>query len=86
MTRLQKRKWRQADDVLREHHPSKKAKSSHQDQYQHQHKPSNFPPEAYDRLSKIWLAPRALRELDRRNCYRFPKPLDARKQHIEKAA
>lgn len=28
---------------------------------------SNFPPEFYDRLSKIWLTTRALRELDRRN-------------------
>ncbi|EHK42994.1 hypothetical protein TRIATDRAFT_13340, partial [Trichoderma atroviride IMI 206040] len=27
----------------------------------------NFPPEFYDGLSKIWLTPRALRELDRRN-------------------
>ncbi|PON29645.1 hypothetical protein TGAM01_v201894 [Trichoderma gamsii] len=29
--------------------------------------PTNFPPEFYDSLSKIWLTPRALRELDRRN-------------------
>lgn len=30
-------------------------------------RPSNFPPEFYDSLVKLWLTPRALRELDRRN-------------------
>jgi len=31
------------------------------------HRPSNFPPEFYDSLSKVWLAPRTLQELNRRN-------------------
>ncbi|KAK0613157.1 hypothetical protein B0T17DRAFT_477589, partial [Bombardia bombarda] len=36
---------------------------------------SNFAPEFWDNLSKVWLTPRALRELDRRNDARpAPKP------------
>ncbi|KAI0546838.1 hypothetical protein F4679DRAFT_587056 [Xylaria curta] len=81
-TKLQKRKWQQADDLLRDHQPSKKVKSSHQNQRQ----PSNFPPEVYDRFPKIWLTRRVLRELDRRNCDRFPRPLAAQKQPIKKVA
>ncbi|KAI8947211.1 hypothetical protein F4801DRAFT_605673 [Xylaria longipes] len=52
----------------------------------HQHQPSDFPPEFYDNLSKIWLTPRALRELDRRNRDRFPKPFAAQKQHVKQVA
>lgn len=48
--------------VPRANYISKLSKSSGK-----RHKPSNFNPEFYDRLSKIWLTPRALRELDRRN-------------------
>lgn len=33
---------------------------------------SNFPPAFWDSLSKFWLTPRALRELDRRNSTRRP--------------
>lgn len=33
---------------------------------------SNFPPQFWDRLSKVWLTPRALREKDRRNGVRPP--------------
>jgi hypothetical protein len=42
--------------------PSKKLKSIRE-----HHSAPNFPPEFYDSLSKVWLTPRALRELDRRN-------------------
>ncbi|KAI1733629.1 hypothetical protein F4680DRAFT_472028 [Xylaria scruposa] len=79
---MQKRKWQPTDDLLRDEQPSKKVKSSHQ----HQRQLSNFPPEVYDRLPKIWLTPRALRELDRRNRDRFPRPLAAQEQPIEKVA
>ncbi|KAG8418638.1 hypothetical protein J3459_012159 [Metarhizium acridum] len=37
------------------------------------HRTSNFPPEFYDDLPKIWLTSRALRELDRRN-EQLPSP------------
>lgn len=40
--------------------PAKRVKSSGRQR-------SNFPPEFWDNLSKLWLEPRALRELDRRN-------------------
>jgi hypothetical protein len=52
----------QAEDHLRDQIPNKKPKSTETDC-----RPSNFPPEFYDSLSKIWLTRRALRELDRRN-------------------
>lgn len=37
------------------------------------HKNWNFPPEFYDKLSKVWLTPLALRELDRRNNQNPPR-------------
>ncbi|KAF4449536.1 hypothetical protein F53441_7195 [Fusarium austroafricanum] len=52
---------RRADDT-QEHNQSKKLGSSDT-----VHKPLNFPPEFYNNLSKVWLMPRALRELDQRN-------------------
>lgn len=60
---------RQAANPLQEERLSKKLKAS-----ETVDKPSNFPPEFYDKLSKIWLTPRALRELDRRNGSLTPKP------------
>ncbi|KAI0398937.1 hypothetical protein F4802DRAFT_611271 [Xylaria palmicola] len=58
MARAQSRKRQHEGEDL---HPSKKIKSAgYRD-------PSNFSPDFWDNLSKIWLTPRALRELDRRN-------------------
>ncbi|KAJ8106073.1 hypothetical protein ONZ43_g7185 [Nemania bipapillata] len=58
MARAQNRKRQhEGDDV----HPSEKIKAAgYRD-------PSNFSPDFWENLSKIWLTPRALRELDRRN-------------------
>lgn len=53
---------RPQNDLLQDQVPLKKSKSSGA-----AHRPSNFPPEFYDNLSKVWLTPRALRELNRRN-------------------
>ncbi|KAL7923273.1 hypothetical protein ACQKWADRAFT_312374 [Trichoderma austrokoningii] len=53
---------RRAGDPLQDLTPSKKLKSSGT-----VHRPWNFPPEFYDNLSKVWLTPLALQELDRRN-------------------
>ncbi|KAK6445876.1 hypothetical protein FP744_10002125 [Trichoderma asperellum] len=61
MAQALKRKRPRADEPLPDH-ISKSSNSSST-----VHRPSNFPPEFYDSLSKIWLTPRALRELDRRN-------------------
>ncbi|KAF5020417.1 hypothetical protein F66182_7544 [Fusarium sp. NRRL 66182] len=52
---------RQADEP-QQHNRSKKPRSTDA-----VHKPLNFPPDFYNNLSKVWLTPRALRELDRRN-------------------
>lgn len=60
-SRSQTRK-RRAEDVLPKQVLPKKSKSTCTVLA-----PSNFPPEFYDNLSKIWLTPRALQELDRRN-------------------
>ncbi|KAI0410631.1 hypothetical protein F5X98DRAFT_368684 [Xylaria grammica] len=61
MARPQNRKRRYADDGAEDKHPSKKIKSRG-------HRSSlNFLPEFWDRLSKVWLTPCALRELDWRN-------------------
>ncbi|KAI1196243.1 hypothetical protein F5X97DRAFT_334767 [Nemania serpens] len=55
----QNRKRQPADELPQDDRPAKKIKT--------RIKPSNFPPQFWDRLSKVWLTPRALRELDRRN-------------------
>ncbi|PTB45276.1 hypothetical protein M441DRAFT_158915 [Trichoderma asperellum CBS 433.97] len=67
MAQASKRKRPRADEPLPDH-ISKSSKSSGA-----VHRPSNFPPEFYDSLSKIWLTARALRELDRRN-ENLPQP------------
>ncbi|KAK3311472.1 uncharacterized protein B0T15DRAFT_482486 [Chaetomium strumarium] len=61
------RKRSRADDLLQEHRPNKIKSRGRLSG------PSNFPPEFWDNLSKVWLTPRALRELDRRNSTR-PTP------------
>lgn len=53
---------RRAVDPIQDPVPSNKSKSSGT-----VHRPSNFPPEFYDKLSRVWPTRRALRELDRRN-------------------
>ncbi|KAK4186402.1 hypothetical protein QBC35DRAFT_270291 [Podospora australis] len=66
----QNRKRHLADDPPQEHRPSKKLRVKGRAQSS-----SNFAPEFWDNLSKVWLTPRALRELDRRNDARpAPKP------------
>ncbi|TWU72959.1 hypothetical protein ED733_003428 [Metarhizium rileyi] len=69
---------RQADDPRQHQIISKKPKVSGT-----AHRPSTFPPEFYDHLSKIWLTRRALRELDQRNKnHPQPKPLATRVAQI----
>ena len=68
MANAQDRERARADDLSQEHRPNNKIKSRGR-----LHGPSNFPPEFWDNLSKVWLTRRALRELDRRNCTR-PAP------------
>ncbi|KAK4184037.1 hypothetical protein QBC35DRAFT_525769 [Podospora australis] len=62
MARQQNRKRPRADDLPQEHRPGKKIRSEGSSK-----RSSNFSPEFWDNLSKVWLTPRALRELDRRN-------------------
>jgi hypothetical protein len=62
MASAEHRKRARADDLSQEHRPNKKIKSRDR-----LHGQSNFPPEFWDNLSKVWLTRRALRELDRRN-------------------
>lgn len=62
MISLQNRKRRNTTDPVQQCPPTKKIKFSST-----AHRASNFPPQFWDNLSKIWLTPRALRELDRRN-------------------
>jgi hypothetical protein len=66
--RSQNRK-RRAEDSLPSQIPPKKSKSADTVDA-----PWNFSPEFYSSLSKIWLTPRALRELDRQNNISSPKP------------
>ena len=62
MARLQTRKRRWIDGPSHQQPPMKKISST----WNH-HSPYNFSPKFWDTLSKVWLTPRALRELDRRN-------------------
>ncbi|KAM3441687.1 hypothetical protein MY4824_001465 [Beauveria thailandica] len=62
MANLQNCKRRNTDDLTQDSPPAKRIKSSSA-----LRKAVNFPPQFWDNLSKIWLTPRALRELDRRN-------------------
>lgn len=56
------RKRRNVSDFARESPPAKRTKPNTAASVA-----SNYPPEFWDHLSKNWLTPRALRELDRRN-------------------
>ncbi|KAK4449822.1 hypothetical protein QBC34DRAFT_83452 [Podospora aff. communis PSN243] len=58
----QNRTRSRADDPPQEVHPSKKLRLKGRAQSS-----PNFAPEFWDNLSKVWLTPRALREIDRRN-------------------
>ncbi|ATY62549.1 hypothetical protein A9K55_007579 [Cordyceps militaris] len=58
---IQKRKRPNTYDSIQGSLPAKRIKSSSV-----VGKVSNFPPKFWDNLSKVWLTPRALRELDRR--------------------
>ncbi|KAH9883633.1 hypothetical protein F4778DRAFT_766050 [Xylariomycetidae sp. FL2044] len=72
MARPPNRKRQHADELTQDPRPSKKIKSKGC------HHSSNFSPEFWDSLSKVWLTPRALRELDRRNSIRpSTKPITA---------
>ncbi|KAI0965364.1 hypothetical protein F4678DRAFT_452862 [Xylaria arbuscula] len=64
MARPQIRKRQHTDDCAQDVHLSKKIKSKG---YYYS---SNFSPEFWDNLSKVWLTSRALRELDLRNSIR----------------
>ncbi|KAI1109214.1 hypothetical protein F5Y14DRAFT_444877 [Nemania sp. NC0429] len=59
MAQPRNQKTHHADELLQDDRPAKKIKTRTE--------PSNFPPQFWDCLSKVWLTPRALRELDRRN-------------------
>jgi hypothetical protein len=61
MESAQNQKRAFAEDLSQEHGPSKKVKSRGRLQV-----PSNFPPEFWDKLPKVYLTRRALREFDRR--------------------
>lgn len=56
------RKRRNVSDLARESPPAKRTKPNTVAQTA-----PNHPPEYWDKLSRVWLTPRALRELDRRN-------------------
>ncbi|OAA34875.1 hypothetical protein NOR_08261 [Metarhizium rileyi] len=58
MARPQNRKRRPPDELSQGNPPAKKTKTT---------RDNNFSPTFWDKLSKVWLTPRALRELDRRN-------------------
>ncbi|KAH7176304.1 hypothetical protein EDB81DRAFT_635061 [Dactylonectria macrodidyma] len=64
MARSQNGKRQRASDLPQDSRPAKKSKSTDE---------HNFSPAFWDDLSKVWLTPRALRELDRRNNTR-PSP------------
>ncbi|KAM0668297.1 hypothetical protein ACQRIT_000807 [Beauveria bassiana] len=67
MSALQNRKRPNPDGTAQDSPPTKRIKSDSAVQVA-----SNFPPEFWDSLSKVWLTPRALREKDRRNSLRSP--------------
>lgn len=66
MASFQNRKRQCADDITQEG-SVKRLKSNST-----RRRAANFPPQFWDTLSKVWLTPRALRELDRRNDTRPP--------------
>ncbi|KAK3947082.1 hypothetical protein QBC32DRAFT_224945, partial [Pseudoneurospora amorphoporcata] len=63
MASAQSRKRARVDDLSQElHSPNKKIKSGRK-----RHQPSNWPPQVWDKLSRVPLVRISLRELDRRN-------------------
>ncbi|OAR00666.1 hypothetical protein LLEC1_07337, partial [Akanthomyces lecanii] len=62
VSNVQKRKRRNTYDTTEDSPPAKRIKSTSATR-----EASNFPPQFWDNLSKVWLTPRALREKDRRN-------------------
>lgn len=67
MSNVQNRKRPKQYDTTPDSPPAKRIKSTSVVRTA-----SNFPPEFWDNLSKVWLTPRALREKDRRNGARHP--------------
>ncbi|EJP67430.1 uncharacterized protein BBA_03210 [Beauveria bassiana ARSEF 2860] len=67
MSALRNRKRPNPDGTAQDSPPAKRIKSDSAVQVA-----SNFPPEFWDSLSKVWLTSRALREKDRRNSLRSP--------------
>ncbi|EQL00018.1 hypothetical protein OCS_04275 [Ophiocordyceps sinensis CO18] len=63
------RKRPNADDVSQDKPPAKRPKFA----ASRRRRKSNFPPSFWDNLSKVWLTPRALRELNRRNKVQAPR-------------
>ncbi|GAP89469.1 hypothetical protein SAMD00023353_4001120 [Rosellinia necatrix] len=70
MARPQSQKRQRSVDSTSGDHQCKRRKLCVHHRHHH-HRP-NFPPQFWDNLSKVWLTPRALRELDRRNCIAPP--------------
>ncbi|KAJ3499414.1 hypothetical protein NLG97_g349 [Lecanicillium saksenae] len=62
VSNVQNRKRRNTYDTTHDSPPAKRIKSISAARIT-----SNFPPQFWDKLSKVWLTPRALREKDRRN-------------------
>ncbi|TQV90119.1 hypothetical protein IF1G_11228 [Cordyceps javanica] len=62
VSNVQYRKRRNTYDTTQDSPPTKRIKSTSAARIA-----SNFPPQFWDNLSKVWLTPRALREKDRRN-------------------
>ncbi|KAF1739594.1 hypothetical protein CRV24_001530 [Beauveria bassiana] len=69
---LQNRKRSNPYDTTQASPPAKRVKSTSVVQIA-----SNFPPQFWDSLSKVWLTPRALREKDRRNGAQIPATVSA---------
>ncbi|TWU70694.1 hypothetical protein ED733_001576 [Metarhizium rileyi] len=67
VSNVQNRKRPNPYDTTRDSPPAKRVKSTSAVRIA-----SNFPPQFWDNLSKVWLTPRALREIDRRNGARPP--------------
>ncbi|OAA34506.1 hypothetical protein NOR_08451 [Metarhizium rileyi] len=67
VSNVQNRKRPNSYDTTQDSPPAKRVKSTSAVRIA-----SNFPPQFWDNLSKVWLTPRALREIDRRNGARPP--------------
>ncbi|KAM3522944.1 hypothetical protein MY4038_008388 [Beauveria bassiana] len=72
VSNVQNRKRLNPYDTTQDSPPAKRVKSTSTVQIA-----SNFPPQFWDSLSKVWLTPRALREKDRRNGAQPPATVSA---------